>query len=277
MPSHDYENVDDRPSQDIFSVIFHLSHAASLFNVPACLSLARARVGLDSSVSPLLKTNVPIDFDSAKDLLMRAMSAQRASAAGKVAAGCMLYQILDDEGDIGDTEKIRVLEETLLQLNMKRTESELVKEHAAKQSRGKAAGFHVGDKIQANYFMEGTFYPGMIVSVNEDNSTVVVQYEDDGSTETLTFDNVRSTEPPSELSLDNGSLSDEEALGRVNTDEECLLEEYELMAKLGDLLEKVGRHADAIEQYQNGAELAMENGKMQTANELSMRAAKLEG
>jgi hypothetical protein len=68
VPTHEYDNVEDRPSHDIFSVIFHLSHAASLYNVSACLSLARARVGLDSSVSPLLKTNVPIDFESSKDL-----------------------------------------------------------------------------------------------------------------------------------------------------------------------------------------------------------------
>jgi hypothetical protein len=43
-------SVEDRPSHDIFSVVFHLCHAASLKNVPACLALARARIGLDSSV-----------------------------------------------------------------------------------------------------------------------------------------------------------------------------------------------------------------------------------
>ena len=44
------ENAEDKPSHDIFSVIFHLCHAASLYNVQACLALARARVGLDTFV-----------------------------------------------------------------------------------------------------------------------------------------------------------------------------------------------------------------------------------
>lgn len=41
-------SIEDRPSHDVFSVVFHLCHAASLYNVPACLSLARARVGLET-------------------------------------------------------------------------------------------------------------------------------------------------------------------------------------------------------------------------------------
>ena len=44
------ENPENTPNHDIYSVIFHLCHAASLKNVPACLALARARVGLDTSV-----------------------------------------------------------------------------------------------------------------------------------------------------------------------------------------------------------------------------------
>jgi elongation factor 2 kinase len=44
------ENPENTPSHDIYSVIFHLCHAASLKNVPACLALARVRVGLDTSV-----------------------------------------------------------------------------------------------------------------------------------------------------------------------------------------------------------------------------------
>lgn len=44
------EFVEDAPSHDIFSVIFHLCHAASLYDVSACLALARARVGLDTFV-----------------------------------------------------------------------------------------------------------------------------------------------------------------------------------------------------------------------------------
>lgn len=44
------ESMEEKPSHDIFSVVFHLCHAASLNNVPACLALARVRVGLDTSV-----------------------------------------------------------------------------------------------------------------------------------------------------------------------------------------------------------------------------------
>ena len=273
-------DLEDRPSHDIFSVIFHLSHAASLYNVPACLSLARARVGLDSSVSPLLKSTVPIDFDSAKELCTRAMSASRSPAAPKVAAGCLLFQILEDEenaGDavIGDTEKIRVLKETLSQMDLSRKESDLMKEHVSRQNRGKAAAFQVGDKVEANYFLEGTYYPGVIVEVKDDGATVVVEYEDDGSTETLPVEHVRSVEPSSEIS--HGFLTDQEALGQANFDEECLFEEYELMSKLGSLMEKANKSAEAIVLFQNAAELAMNCGKMRTAHELNMRAAELGG
>ena len=273
-------SIEDRPSHDVFSVVFHLCHAASLYNVPACLSLARARVGLETCVSPLVNNTVPVDFESSKELCMRAMHANRAPAASKAAAGCLLFQILEDEensgeGIIGDTEKICVLEDTLLFMDSSRKESELWKEHASKQSRGKAAGFKCGDKVEANYFMEGTFYPGVIIELKDDGNAVVVQYEDDGSSEVLTVEHVRSMEPSSELS--NGPLSDEEALGQINQDEECLFEEYELMAKLAPLLEKVGRRSDAIKQFQQAAEMAMNCGKMKTANDLSMRAAELEG
>lgn len=280
IPAHEYSNIEEKPSHDIFSVIFHLSHAASLYNVPACLALARARVGLDSSVSPLLKANIPIDFESSKEFCMRAMSAQRAPAAAKVAAGCLLLQILDDEENAGEAtagvaEKIRVLEDTLSQIDASRKEAEIMQEHLTKQSRGKAAGFHVGDKVEANYLMEGTYYTAVVVEVKEDN-VLIVQYDDDGSTEALTVNYVKSIEPSSELAT--AALSDEEALGQANFDEECLFEEYELMSKLASLLEKVGsRRSDAILMYQGAAELAMASGKMKTANELNIRAAELEG
>jgi hypothetical protein len=279
VPNHEHPCIEDRPSHDIFSVIFHLSHAASLYNVPACLALARARVGLDSSVSTLLKEYVPIDFDSSKDLCMRAMNAQHAPAASKAAAGCLLFQIIDDEGSAGEAaigvgEKIRVLEDTLLQMELSQKESAMIKEYEANQSRGKASGFHTGDKVEANYCMEGTYYPGVIVEVHDEN-TVMVKYDDDESTEVLSVENVRSIEPPSELSNRNGPLSDEAALGVINFDEELLFEEYELMGKLGCLLEQAGKIPDAVKLFQSAAEMAMESGKMKTANEFIMRATEL--
>ncbi|EED94821.1 elongation factor-2 kinase like protein [Thalassiosira pseudonana CCMP1335] len=205
VPTNASSGVEDLPSHDVFSVVFHLSHAASLYNVPACLSLARALIGLDSSVSPLLKANVRIDFELSKDLCWRGMTAQKARAAPKVAAGCLLYQILEDEGTTGDVEKMNILEETLNQMKVATEEEAILKEHANKLTR------------------------------------------------------------------------DEEALGSVNTDEECLFEDYELMAKLADLKVKAGKRNDARVLYQDAAELAMSAGKMKTANCLSMKAAQLEG
>ena len=278
VPTHEFKNAEEAPSHDVFSVIFHLCHAASLYNVPACLSLARTRVGLDSSVSTLLKTNVPIDFESAKELCKRAMSSRRSPAAPKVAAGCLLYQILEDEGTAGDMEKINILEETLHMMKLSTDEAEVMKEHVKKLSRGKAEGFHIGDKVEGNYFMEGTFYAGVIVKVSDDGNFVVIQYDDDGSTESLTVDNVRSIEPSTDVCSDqNHPLSDAEALGKENIDEECLFEDYDLMAKLADLKKRNGERSIAVILFQKAAELAMNAGKMQCANNWSMQAVELEG
>mmetsp|Transcript_26278 Transcript_26278/g.56418 ORF Transcript_26278/g.56418 Transcript_26278/m.56418 type:complete len:758 (-) Transcript_26278:98-2371(-) len=271
-------NVEDKPSHDIFSVIFHLCHAASLYDVPACLALARARVGLDTYVSPLLKSNVTIDFESSKEFCRRAMASERSNAAPKVAAGCLLYQIIEDEGTAGDVEKMNILEETLNMMKLTVEEAEIMKEHTNKQSRGKAEGFHVGDKVEGNYFMEGSFYPGVVVEVGKDGNSLAIQYDDDGSTETLSNENVRSLEPASEiLAAQTARLSDEEALGTVNTDEQCMFEEYDLMAKLAKLRAKTGEYSDAAALFQEAADLAMNAGKMKTANSWSMRAAELEG
>ena len=268
----------DKPSHDIFSVIFHLCHAASLYNVQACLALARARVGLDTCVSPLLKSNVPIDFESAKDYCRRAMASLKSTASPKVAAGCLLYQIVDDEGTAGDVEKMHILEETLDMMKKIVEEDTMMKEHALKESRAKNAGFRVGDKIDANYFLEGTYYSAVVMEVAEDGNSVVVQYDDDGSTETLTNENVRSIEPPIELlAAATARLSDEQALGIANTDEQCLFEEFELMAKLAELKARTGHNSVAAMLYQEASELAMNAGKMKTANEWSMKAAELEG
>ena len=276
--SYNGENPEDKPSHDIFSVIFHLCKAASLYNVPACLSLARARVGLDTWVSPLLSINVPIDFESSKEYCKRAMASERSTAAPKVAAGCLLIQIIEDEGSAGDIEKMNILEETLRLMKQSIEEEHIMKDHSSKQSRGKAEGFHVGDKVEGNYFMEGTFYSGVIVELNEDEGSIVIQYDDDESTETLTHENVRSLEPPSEiLAAQTARLSDEQALGTHNTDEEENFDDYDLMAKLAELKAKNGQNSDAAQLFHEAAELALNFGKMKTANQWSMRAAELEG
>jgi len=271
------QNVKDAPSHDIFSVVFHLCHAASLYNVPACLALARARIGLDTFVSPLLHKNVPIDFESSKGYCKRAMTSERSTAAPKIAAGCLLYQIIEDEGAAGDVEKIHILEETLSFVKLLDKEEAMMKEHAESEPRGKADGFRVGDKVEGNYFLEGTYYPGVVVEVCEDGNSLVVQYDDDGSTETLSNENVRSLEPAPELAARSVHLSDEQALGTVNTDEQYLFETYTLMAKLAELKATAGDSAEAASLFLEAADLAMNAGKMKTANTWSVRATELEG
>lgn len=209
------------------------------------------------------------------------MASERSTAAPKVAAGCLLYQIIEDEGtdgdvETGDVEKIHILEETLNMMKLSVEEEEILKEHENKQSRGKAEGFHVGDRVEGNYFLEGTFYPGVVVQVGEES--VVVKYDDDESEEILSYENVRSLEPASEiLAAQTARLSDEEALGTHNTDEQYLFEDYDLMAKLAELKAKTGESSDAAALFLEAADLAMNAGKMKTANNWSIRAAELEG
>ena len=105
----------------------------------------------------------------------------------------------------------------------------------------------------------------------------MVQYDDDGSTETLSNENVRSLEPAPELAARTVHLSDEQALGTVNTDEQYLFETYTLMAKLAELKATTGDSAEAAALFLEAADLAMNAGKMKTANAWSVRAAELEG
>jgi len=89
---------------------------------------------------------------------------------------------------------------------------------------------------------------------------------------------VRSLEPTSEmLAAHTARLSDEQALGFVNTDEQCLFEDYELMAKLAELKVKAGESAEAAELFQEAADLAMNAGRMSFASNWSERATELEG
>lgn len=228
--------------------------------------------------SPLLKSLnvVPIDFESSKEFCKRALASD-STAAPKVAAGCLLYQIVEDEGTAGDVEKMSILEDILKLMNVSVEENRVFKEHSKKQTRGKADGLHVGDKAEGNYLMEGTYYPGIILEIRDDGNAVVIQYDDDGSSESLSNENVRSLEPASEILAAHAfPLSDEEALGIVNSDEEWLFENYDLMAKLAELKAKNGNFLAASALYSDAAELALNAGKMKTANNWSVRAAELD-
>lgn len=261
-------------SHDVFSVLFHLCHASSLYNVPACLSLARVKAGLDTTVSDLLPTIVPVDFEGAKDLLRRAMESPHSPADAKVAAGALLFQILHDEGTASLVTMMSVLEDTLALQSVADQEAEEIARHREREARG--GGLHVGDKVEANYALEGTFYPGVVVEVSSDGKAVSVKYDDDGSVEILPLEHVRGHVPPNLISADAGcTLSDAEALGGENLDEKCILETYVMKAELAELKAAAGEKALAAELFQEAADGAMDDGKMKTATQWSLRASEL--
>ncbi len=201
------------------------------------------------------------------------MASTRSTAAPRVAAGCLLFHIIEDEGVAMDVEKMRVLEETLAMMKISANRADCVNENNPLN----VEMFTPGGKVMGNYCMEGTFYSGVVVEVCDDGNSVVIQYDDDGTTEKLSLDNVRSCEPaPKNIASGTARLSDDEALGIVNTDEQCLFEDYDLMAKLAELLASTGHLTNASALYQEAADFAMDDGKMKTANTWSLLAADLE-
>jgi elongation factor 2 kinase len=275
VPLKDGETAADAPLHDVFSVLFHLSHAAALNNVPACLALGRVLAGLETVVSDLIGTITPLDFDVAMDLLRRAMDSPYPPAGPKAAAGCLLYQILLDGGDNSANTMINLLEETITQLESKEVEEKESKEHK-KRADCRRSRFAVGDIVEANYFLEGTFYTGVVEAVSADGNEVVVKYDDDGTSESLTLENVRLVVLPTvtQTAL-GGPLSDEEAFGEDNGDEKCLMEAYELKAELAELYEKQGNGTAAAELFEEAADGAMTAGKPKKATEWSLKASEL--
>jgi hypothetical protein len=61
----------------------------------------------------------------------------------------------------------------------------------ASSGKKKINDLHVGDKVEGNWHMEGVYYPGIIVEITNDDYSVIVRYDDNGSFETLSTDNVR--------------------------------------------------------------------------------------
>ncbi len=225
------------------------------------------------SRSPLLKSTVPINIQSSKEYCKRAMASTKSNAAPRIAAGCLLFHIIEDEGVAVDVEKMRVLEDTLAMMKISENKADCV--NASNPSN--VDMLTPGEKVKGNYCMEGTFYSGVVVEVCDYGNSVVIQYDDDGTTEKLSLDNVRSCEPvPKQIAGGTARLSDDEALGIVNTDEQCLFEDYDLMAKLAELLANAGHLTKASVLYQEAADFAMDAGKMKTANTWSSLAADLE-
>lgn len=276
VPEEPGQSFEDRPAHDAFSVLFHLSHAASLHNAPACLALARVQAGFESSVSNLLPGIVHTDFDAAKVLLRRAMDSENPPTKPKVAAGCLLFQILHDEYQMGesttcDKEMMGVLEDTLKLVDSLEQEDNEVKQHKRAAERG--FELHAGDRVEANFESEGTFYEAIVETVTGD--LVTVRYEDDSSEE-LPMGQVRLLVPPTatQTSL-GGPLSDAEAFGTDQSDDDFLIEQYELKFDLAEIKERSGSLKEASTLYEEAAGAALEAGKMKAATKWSLKASEL--
>eukprot|EP00980_Cylindrotheca_fusiformis_P028735 scaffold22641_cov206-Cylindrotheca_fusiformis.AAC.5 len=278
------ETKADVAPHDAFSVLFHLAQAASLNSVAAFLALGRLHTGLGTAVSKLLDTVVPIDFDSAKDLFRRAMQSNLPPTTPKAAAGCLLYQIYLDEREsqhyfeeedgcgknesVSDVTLVHLLEDVIKLLD----ESENEKAQASQPIMA-GAGFREGDRVEGNYCLKGSFYPGSVESVSEDGKQIVTRYDDVGSTESLTLENIRHVFPTtaSQTAL-GGPLSDEEALGSENSDEKCLTAKYELKAELAELKLRLESKESAATLFEEASTEAMAAGKTKKASEWSQKA-----
>jgi elongation factor 2 kinase len=265
------EMTEGEEDVDVNSIVFHLSRAASLRNVSGCLALGRSLAGLETTVSPLLRAALSVDFEMAKELLQRAMEATYCSAKPKAAAGCLMLQILHEEEDTAPVTVMGLLEETLAFMKEAEKEDVELKEHKTRMNRG--GGFHVGDRVEANFALEGSYYSGVVTSVEDES--VTVQYDDDGSSETHTGENVRPLIPMTATNASGGPLSDEEALGGENDDEKCILEAYALKAHLAELKASIGDVKVAATLYEEAADGAMNAGKMKSAAEWSSKASEL--
>ena len=286
----------DAPSHDVFSVLFHLCHAASLRCIPACLALGRILSGHGTSVSPLLDAFVPVDFEAAKEMLKRAMDSEFPPNVPKVAAGCILYQIYIDENSIAregtnfedETEQrftehtavsdlvlINLLQDILDLIAASEEERNLNLEYNERTAIG-SYSFQVGDKVEGNYALEGNYYSGIVESISENGAVVDVKYDDDESIESLSRDNIRMRIPPTATQDDfGGPLVDEVAGFAECADDIVTMESYQLKADLAKLIAKSGDKSEAAKLYDEAAHGAMEAGKMKTATEWSLIAAEL--
>ena len=70
----------------------------------------------------------------------------------------------------------------------KGTRSEVIATGAYPESSSKT--FTVGENVEGNWHMEGGYYSGVVVALSP--GSITVQYDDDGSVETLPINSVRS-------------------------------------------------------------------------------------
>ena len=268
----------DSHSHDAFSVLFHLSYAAALHHPPACLALGRVQAGLPTVVSELLPSIVPTYFDRAKVLLRRAMDSPQTPTQPKAAAGCLLYQILQDESHLEENTPpepkvmMELLEETLRLWSIAEGENMEAEVHRSKPAKQDTA-FHIGDRVEADYMLEGSYHSGTVVDLADDK--VTVEYDDDGSQEQLDRHHVRMLIPPTATQTTTGGpLSDAKLF--AHADDKFLLPKYELEAELAALKVRMGNNVAAAELYERAADAAVADGKMKSATEWSLKAASLQ-
>eukprot|EP00429_Kryptoperidinium_foliaceum_P005933 CAMPEP_0176011026 /NCGR_PEP_ID=MMETSP0120_2-20121206/5075_1 /TAXON_ID=160619 /ORGANISM="Kryptoperidinium foliaceum, Strain CCMP 1326" /LENGTH=796 /DNA_ID=CAMNT_0017343883 /DNA_START=142 /DNA_END=2529 /DNA_ORIENTATION=- len=300
------EITEDTPPHDAFSVLYHLAHAASLHCVAACLALGRLHAGLETCVSSLLQKIVPVDFETSKDLLRRAMESPFPPAAPKAAAGCLLYQVYldelqsdpsleeDDEEEEDSLENgtptskpskpspatiMQLIQDILQLLETSKEEQAALRHHRqqTEQRRQQQQFFHPGDRAEGNYCLEGSFYPGTIESVSEDGKIITIRYDDDDSTEDLTKEHVRLFLPPNATqTLLGGPLSDAQTTDAFDDessgDETFLVEVYELKAELAELKAQAGDKDAARQYYSEASEEAMAAHKLKLATQWSLLA-----
>lgn len=96
----------------------------------------------------------------------------------------------DGFGAVSDTTIMHVIEDTLNLMEASKREQE-EKENHKNNRKEVGKSFKIGDRVEGNYCLEGSFYPGVVDSVSEDGKEVVIRYDDDDSTETLTLEHVR--------------------------------------------------------------------------------------
>ena len=329
VPDIDGNGIDSEKAPHCsFSVLFHLSYAASLRSAPACLSLGRVHAGLGTHVSELLvNPMVPLDFEAAKDLLRRAMEESGSKKLDddkggvlstpigpRVASGCLLFQILQDERHAGMystidededeqatktcksggslKELMTVAQDTLKLFGLleeQKNEAEKVKESLTRTGMVAGTGnlLHLGDRVEGNYCMEGTYYAGTVLEVSaiessdgKANVLITVQYDDDGSSEALPRDHVRLLIPPTATQTTlGGPLSDGEAFGGSGDDgdDTIHIKPYDLMAELASLKVETGDKEAAAQYYQEAAERAVQDNKMKLGTDWSLKAAELLG
>lgn len=234
------------------------------------------------------------------------MTSPNPTSKPKVAAGCLLYQILRDEQrsiqiqiDVDcDADKnilanvcngtsnlkremLNVLEDSLQLMQELEKEDQDVQQYKKKLSTQGGIGLMVGDRVEANYALEGTFYPAVIEEIITDQGSdkqYIVKYDDDNTCETLSSQNIRARVPPTatQSSL-GGPLSDEKAFNSNcdETDDAIPMKQYELQLELAQIKEEMKDYKAASILYESAADGAIADGKMKSATSWSLKAAEL--